>query len=481
MSGPVELAAAALADRPAWVVGGAVRDRLLGREVLDLDVVVDGEPKAAAAALARAAGPGAARFELSGPFRTWRVVGPGHAWQIDVSPLRGGSLEADLALRDLTINAMAEPVGGGELADPFGGRADLEARRARAVGPRSFADDPLRALRVARFACELELEVEADTARLARAHAPELAAVAGERVFAEFKRIVAAPRIRAGLALMEELGLMEHVLPELSAMRGVEQNRYHHADVHDHTLEVLDETLRLQADPAAVFDEIHAARLRALLAEPLADGLTRGDALRLGALLHDAAKPQTRAIGDDGEVLGFPRHDVEGAALVRRRLTALRASDALRTHVAALTRHHLRLGFLTHERDERGALPRRAVYRYLTTTEPVEVDVTLLSVADRLATRGRKADEAIARHLSLARDIVGDALRWRAGETRPPVLVRGDELARELGIEPGPLLGRLLAELAEATFAGEVATRDEAIAAARAHLAETRSEAETGA
>jgi len=473
MSGPLDLAAGALAGEPAWIVGGAVRDRLLGREVLDLDVVVAGDPREAAAAIARAAGRGTSRFELSGPFRTWRVVGPDHAWQIDVNPLRGGALEADLALRDLTINAMAEPVGGGPIVDPFGGQADLAARRARAVGPRSFADDPLRTLRVARFACELELEVEPETARLARAHAPELGAVAGERIFAELKRIVAAPRIREGLALMDELGVADHVLPELGAMRGVEQNRYHHADVWEHTLEVLDEALRIQADPGAVFGAAHDGALRALLAEPLADGLTRGDALRLGALLHDAAKPETRAIGADGEVLGFPRHDVEGEALVRRRLERLRTSEALRAHVAALTRHHLRLGFLTHERDESGALPRRALYRYLTTTEPVEVDVTLLSVADRLATRGRKADEAIARHMGLAREVIGEALRWRRGETRPPALIRGDELARELGIAPGPELGRLLAELAEATFAGEIATRQEAVSAARALLAES--------
>jgi tRNA nucleotidyltransferase/poly(A) polymerase len=104
------------------------------------------------------------------------------------------------------------------------------------------------------------------------------------------------------------------------------------------------------------------------------------------------------------------------------------------------------------------------------TTDPVEVDVSLLSVADRLATRGRKADESIAKHLDLARDVIGEALRWRAGETRPAPLLRGDELARELEIEPGPQLGAILAELAEARFAGEVRDRQEAVAAARVLL-----------
>jgi tRNA nucleotidyltransferase/poly(A) polymerase len=466
MTAPLDAVRSALAGERAWVVGGAVRDRLLARDVTDVDVALDGDPRAAASAIARTAGRGTARFELSDEFGTWRVVGPGQAWQIDLTPVRGGSIEADLALRDLTINAMAEPVEGGDLVDPFGGEADLAARRARAVSDAAFADDPLRCLRVARFACELDLTVDPHTAELARAHAAGIDGVAGERVFAEVKRIVAAPRIRAGLALMEDLGVTEHVVPELPALRGVEQNRYHHADVLGHTLEVLDEVLRLESDPGSVLGDEHAAAIKALLAEPLADGLTRRDALRIGALLHDAAKPQTRVVGDDGETLGFPRHDTEGERMVREILGRLRASERLRAHVGALTRHHLKLGFLVHERP----LSRRALYRYLTATDPVEVDVTLLSVADRLATRGRKADEAIAKHVELAREVIGEALRWRAGETRPVPLVRGDELARELGIEPGPELGRLLAELAEARFAGEVRDRQEAVAAARALL-----------
>ncbi|HEY8582200.1 MAG TPA: hypothetical protein VIL49_04610, partial [Capillimicrobium sp.] len=300
MSEPRELVRAALGAERAWVVGGAVRDALLGRPVDDVDVALEGEARSAAAAVARAAGPGAARFELSDAFGTWRVVGPGHAWQVDLTPVRGGSIDADLALRDLTINAMAEPAGGGALVDPAGGEADLAARRARAVSDRAFADDPLRCLRVARFACELDLDVEPRTAQLARDHAPQLAGVAGERVFAELKRILAAPRIRDGLALMAQLRVTEQVLPELTALDGVEQNRYHSADVLGHTLAVLDETLALEADPGAVLGAEHADAIGALLSEPLGDGLTRREGLRLGALLHDAAKPQTRAVNPDG-------------------------------------------------------------------------------------------------------------------------------------------------------------------------------------
>src|SRR5262249_49342194 len=150
-------------------------------------------------------------------------------------------------------------------------------------------------------------------------------------------------------------------------------------------------------DPAAVLgDDEHGPAVAALLAEPLADELTRGDALRWGALLHDIAKPQTRAVDAEGRV-SFWHHDAQGAELARAILPRLAASERLRVHVAALARHHLRLGFLVRERP----LSRRAEYRYLKACDPVEVDVTLLSVADRLATRGRRSDVAIAKHLEL--------------------------------------------------------------------------------
>ena len=144
--------------------------------------------------------------------------------------------------------------------------------------------------------------------------------------------------------------------------------------------------------------------------EPLADGLTRGEALRWGALLHDAAKPLTRGVRPGDGRVTFIGHDERGAALAREVLGRLRSSERLRGHVAALVRHHLRLGFLVHERQP---LSRRTVFAYLRATDPVEVDVTLLSVADRLATRGDRAQEAIAAHLAVAEDMLGDALRWR--------------------------------------------------------------------
>jgi poly(A) polymerase len=270
-----------------------------------------------------------------------------------------------------------------------------------------------------------------------------------------------ADRAVEGLELSDRLGLTAAVLPEVSALHGVEQSHYHHLDVHGHTIEVLREQMAIERDPAVVFGDELGARLRELLAEPLADEMTRAEALRFAALLHDIAKPATRRELEGGRV-SFIGHDTVGEEVIGSICRRLRTSERLREFLGAIARHHLRLGFLVHERP----LSRAAIYGYLSKCSPVEVEVTILSCADRLATRGRNADEAIAKHVELARELMGPALEWR--ESGPPKApMRGDELARELGIEPGPELGELMRSLAEAAYTGEATTPAEAVAYAR--------------
>jgi poly(A) polymerase len=476
--GPIErspvlhIARSALAGRPAWVVGGPVRDAFLGRPVdADVDIVVAEDAAAAARMLADAAG--AHVFPLSERFGAWRVIARDRSWQTDITPLRGGTIEDDLALRDFTVNAMARPLTDmATLVDPHGGEGDLESRVLRAVTERAFEDDPLRVLRLARFAAELGLEVEQRTTSLAQRAAPRIDAVAAERSYYELRRLIGGEDPLAGIRLVEQLGLLAHLLPELHGLIGVEQNPYHHRDVWGHTLEVLERLVEIERDPAAVFGEL-GETIGAELQRPLADELTRGQALRLGALLHDAGKPATRVVNAEGRVL-FWGHDGVGAGMARDVFRRLHASTAVGEYVAALAQHHLRLGFLVHERP----LTRRHVYAYMRACEPVELEVTLLSAADRLATRGeRTRDAAVEAHMEVARELAAEALRWRAEPPVPPV--RGDELIEELGLEPGPEVGNLLRVIEEAAFAGEVHKRDEALELARNHL--NRASARRGA
>lgn len=456
---PVRAVREALAgERGVWLVGGTVRDALLGRPVKDVDLAVESEPERAARAVAAAVrGPA---FALSDAFGTWRALDRRGGWICDISQLQADTIEADLALRDFSVNAMAVPLQGGEPIDPHGGRADLDAGVLRVLGTDAYERDPLRPLRLARLATELALEPDEETERLTRAAAPAVTRASPERVFAELRRLVVSERVLEGWVLADRLGLVEAVLPELGALHGVEQSHFHHLDVHDHTLEVLREQVALESGLEEVFGEL-APRLRELLDEPLGDELTRGQALRFGALLHDIGKPATRGVRPDGRIT-FMGHDAEGERMIGAICTRLRTSGRLREYLGALARHHLVLGFLVRERP----LPPRTVYRYLKRTSPVEIEVTLLSCADRRATRGKNAEAAIAAHLELARELMEAALRWRTNGPPEP-LVRGDELARELGLRPGPELGRLVAELEEAQFAGEVGTRSQALDYAR--------------
>jgi len=195
----LETAQEVLAGEEAWVVGGAVRDELLGRELVDLDIAVR-EPKRAARAYAKRAR--GAPFALSERHGAWRVALDGGR-TVDFTPLPG-SIEEDLATRDFTINAIARPLGGGDPVDPFSGREDLEARRLRAVGPSVFEDDPLRLLRAVRLEDELGLRIDDETERLVREHAALVTRPAGERILQELRRL--SPR---GYGRLDELGLLE--------------------------------------------------------------------------------------------------------------------------------------------------------------------------------------------------------------------------------------------------------------------------------
>ena len=461
---PLRIAREALSDDDeAWIVGGAVRDALAGRVVGGVDIAVAGDEATAARRIARAAaGPA---FALSAEFGTWRVLARDRRWHLDVTRMRGDSIEADLAQRDFTVNAIAVPLADPRASprDPHRGAADLEQRRLRVVSERSFEADPLRLLRAARLAAEFELELDAETVRLALESASRASEPAGERQLAELRLLLTGPDPLRGLRLLDELGATAGVLPELEALRGVAQNPNHHLDVHGHTMAVLSNLLEIEADLDRYAQDT-APAVRELLAEPLADELSRGGALRFAALLHDVGKPATREEHQGGFV-SFVGHDRVGAALVQEACARLRTSTALSRYLEAVTLHHLHLGFMARERP----LSRRRLYEYLNLTAPVSADVSLLTVADRLAARGSgptASAEMIEAHLALVREVLPAALAWhRDGPPRAPI--SGDQLAAAVGIEPGPELGRLIGAVEAAVFTGEVETADDAIAVAR--------------
>src|SRR5680860_591985 len=241
---------------------------------------------------------------------------------------------------------MALPVSGGPIVDPFGGRVHLRERRLVPVAPAIFADDPLRLLRAARFAHVLGLAVGPDLRALARAEAGRLPSAAAERILNEMVLTLEAGRSAAAVRLWDDLGLLEVFLPEITALRGVSQSPFHHHDVYGHTLETMERLDEIVAAPGRWFG-LSWESLEARLSQPVDGIMSRPVALRLGALLHDVAKPETRAIGEGGRVLFWGHTEIGGPA-AERICARLRCSTAATELVRAVVERHLDIGFLQH-------------------------------------------------------------------------------------------------------------------------------------
>ncbi len=434
----------------AWLVGGTLRDVLRRRPLTDIDLVVDGDAGAAARELARVVG--GSPFPLSERHGAWRV-GTDET-TVDIAGCRGSILD-DMAKRDFTINAMALPLDGGDLVDPFGGRADLEAGVLRLVSESVFDDDPLRLLRLARLAHELDFDIDEDTAKRAQARAELADDPAGERVYMEMRRLLGLDDPAEGLRLLDRLGLIDVVLPELAGTRGVEQSEFHHLDVFEHTLQAVDAAADVAAHPEYYLPQ-HAEAISAELAGTIGDGLIATQALRFAALFHDVEKPQTKQVTAEGRI-SFMGHDHRGADTAEVVLRRWHASTAMVRFCRVLVQEHLRLGFLVRERP----LDRRAAYRYLRATEPYPLSSVVLSLADRLATRGVRARQRYHRaHAETADELVGLLLSLIADPPDP--LLRGDDIARLTGAG-GARIGALVSALAEEQAAGAVVTREQAV------------------
>ena len=448
--------AAAGPRRGVVLVGGAVRDALLGRAGADVDLAV---PHGALALAERiAARVGATAIVLDADRGAARVAGPG--LQLDLNDWRAPTLQGDLAERDFTVNALAvslDPllaVGRAPIVDPTGGLADLRARRLRPAGPGVLADDPLRALRAVRLEATLGLRLTPAAARLVRATAPALTRVAAERVRDELVALLRLPATGRALRRADALGLLAAILPEIGPMRASTQPAPHRFDVLEHSLRAVDASDRvlLHLEALAPFGEELAGHVR----EGLGGMLDRAAVLKLAALLHDVAKPETRRVVA-GRVRFF-EHDLIGAAHARDIGERWRLPVRAVTLLERLVRHHLRLMHL----GQAGEVTRRARYRFYRDLGPDTRDLLLLALVDGAAVTGA-SPLAVWRRAGLIRDLLGG---WREAESAAaaPPLVRGQDVMARFDLPPGPAVGHLLARAREAQDLGLVRTREEALA-----------------
>jgi poly(A) polymerase len=439
------------------LVGGAVRDVLLGRGgAVDLDVAVPGGALAIGRRLADALG--TAFVPLDVERGAARVVMPGH--RVDLADFRAPTLEADLAARDFTVNALAVPLrallrrGRAAIVDPLGGLADLAARRLRPAGPGVLRDDPVRALRGVRLAVALGFRLTPAARAAIRAAAPAVTTVSPERVRDEVLALLAVPDTARGLRIADALGVLRVVFPEVEAMRRTRQPAPHRFDVLEHSLRTVAACDRLLARLPALAP--FGAELAAHVAEPLGGGVERRQVLKLAALLHDVSKPETRR--RVGGRVRFFEHDVLGAARARAIGERLRLPARAITVLERLVRHHLRPMHLA----SADAVTPRARYRFFRDVGTETRDLLLLVLADGAAVRG----ESPFRHwrgATLVRDLLAGWEEQRVSARAEPLL-RGDDVMERFGLSPGPEIGRLLARAREAQDLGLVGTREEALA-----------------
>jgi len=452
-------AAAAGPARGAALVGGAVRDACLGRgarHAADLDVAVaSGAVDVARDVAGRVGGTFVALDDERGAARV--VVGGA---RLDVADFRAPSLEADLAARDFTVDALAVPLapllasGRAPIVDPTGGLGDLRARRLRVPSARVLGDDPLRALRGVRLEAALGLRATAATRRAIRAAAPGLARVSPERVRDELVLLLALADTAAALRRADGLGLLVVLLPEAAAMRATRQPPPHRFGVLEHSLRAVAgaDVVVARAGALAPLGE----ELAAHLAAPLGGGLTRGHTLKLAALLHDVSKPETRR-PVRGRIRFF-EHDVLGARRARAFGERWRLPGRVVDSLERLVRHHLRPMHLA----AAGTLTPRARYRFYRDLGPDTRDLLLLALVDAAAVRG-ESPLALWPRAALIRDLLRGFETQRAAAAAPP-LVRGEEVMARFGLAPGPEVGRLLRRAREAQDLGAVRTREEALA-----------------
>jgi poly(A) polymerase len=436
----------AAAGYQLWIVGGPVRDALLGREASDLDFTTDAHPDAV--------------LELVSPLGpTWTTgitfgtvgVQVGSA-RCEITTLRsdaydaatrkpevvyGASIEGDLARRDFTVNAMAVglPLDAAHpIVDPFGGLADLAAGllRTPVAAALSFGDDPLRMLRAARFAAQLGFDVDPDAVSAIRDMAARLDIVSAERIRDELSKLICSAQPRRGLELIVDTGLAQHFLPELSRLKETVDEHGRHKDVYAHTLIVLEQAMALESDGPDLV-------------------------LRLAALLHDIGKPKTKSFEADGKV-SFHYHDVVGAAMTRQRLAALRYPRDVVDSVSRLVELHLRFhGYSTGEWSD------AAVRRYVRDGGPLLERLHQLTRSDCTTRNARKARALASAYDSLELRIAELSAQEDLAKIRPDL--DGNEIMSVLAISPGPLVGKAYQHLLGLRMEHGPMGYDEAVAA----------------
>jgi tRNA nucleotidyltransferase/poly(A) polymerase len=475
-------------EQEVHLVGGAVRDMLLSRLSSDLDLALPSNGISLARKVANALK--ADFLALDEERDTGRVIvtqEDGSHIHIDFATYRGNSLEADLRARDFTINALAYDLRIDTIIDPLDGAKDLREKIIRACSDTSLADDPVRILRAVRQAAAFGFRIDKSTRELMKQAADQLSRISPERLRDELFKMLQGPKPDAAIRALEMLGVLPHFLPELVPLKGVEQTTPHVYDVWTHTLAViasLDDilsSLRINYSAENTNDmltgllTLRLGRYREQFASHFAMPLNPERSMRsllfFAALYHDVSKPQTKTVEESGRIRFFD-HDEQGAEVAAERARAFNLSNDEIERLRKIIKLHMRIHSFASRLEGDGQTPsRKAIYRFFRDADGAGIDLVLIALADVRGTRATTlAQETWVAYLDIARLLLENY--WERPEeiVAPPRLLNGNELMQELGIKPGPQVGRILESIRENQAAGKIETREQAIAFAHEEL-----------
>lgn len=440
-----------------YLVGGALRDLLLGRTPADIDLLVVGDIRRAAQHIAHRAGGRIVDIGKKG-FTVKRIVSP--ETTIDITPLNHSTIEDDLLQRDFTINAMAYAVHSRALIDCTGGMRDMRQKIIRLVSTTALEKDPVRLVRAYRMAASFEFSIDAGTRRAISRRRQLVNTVAGERIWAELVKIFNTSQSGAVIRGMADSGLLTAIFPEMQATIGCTQNRHHQFDVFEHSLRAYEHVEDLLNEFDACFPAVAATARKMDLGSHSA-------MLKYASLLHDIGKPATRQVDEAGRV-HFYGHAAKSAAIGAGISKRLRLSRHQRDVADTLIRHHLRPLFLFIA-SEKARLGKRGMVRFFnhcgSRTLPIVVHTMADIMAKQQVLQGRDAH-----FIAFCGRLMAAYVDYIDRQSAAGPLINGNDLISVLGLSPSPLFKHLLARVDERRLSGELSSRDQALAWVRSYL-----------
>jgi poly(A) polymerase len=434
----------------AYLVGGSVRDIIRGQTPVDLDIAVSSDPRAFAEQIAKKSG---GRVVLLGKdrFTVYRVASP--KGNIDITTYKGQDIRQDLLARDFTINALACSLADDRIVDVTSGLADLHRAVVRMISPAAFQDDPARLVRAFRMAAALKFRIEPETIRAIKAHAGLLGQTAGERVWAEFIRILACPDSQPHLRMMAETEVLSAILPELADHQRGLQDGFHTIDKLDHCLQAIHALERMLHKPEAFLPRGPVRFIESLSKESRA-------LLKMSLLIHDIGKPACRRINADGQIQ-FHGYAARGAELTQSIGRRLRMSNRQREWITSLVRRHQHPNFLYLAKRSDQNPPPRAVGRFFRQCGQQTPHLLIQAMAE---TMGHSASAASNKQgfIDFLSDILSTYCEKNLDLGLLPIL-KGKDLIERFELQPSPLLGTLLRRLEELQLAGVITNRQQAL------------------